>query len=73
LPPNIFRTVFDRFYRVDTSRSRVDGHAGLGLAICKTIVDAERGSLTVESSEGVGTTFEVRLASHPPATQPADR
>ena len=63
--------IFERFYRIDKSRSRVDGHAGLGLAICKTIVDAEHGSIVVRSSEGVGTTFEVRLAGYPPEVPPA--
>ena len=63
--------IFDRFYRVDKSRSRVDGHAGLGLAICKTIVDAEHGRITVQSAEGVGTTFEVRLPREPQEAHPA--
>ena len=62
--------IFDRFYRVDKSRSRVDGHAGLGLAICKTIVDGERGRITVQSAEGVGTTFEVWLPREPREAHP---
>jgi two-component system, OmpR family, sensor kinase len=53
--------IFDRFYRADKARTRSAGHAGLGLAICKTIVDAERGRIDVVSSPGAGSTFTVRF------------
>jgi len=53
--------IFERFYRADKSRSRADGHAGLGLAISRTIVDAEHGRVDVRSVEGQGSTFTVRL------------
>ena len=53
--------IFDRFYRVDKSRSRAQGHVGLGLAICRTIVEAEHGSIEVTSELNVGATFTVRL------------
>jgi len=53
--------IFDRFYRVDKSRSRVDGGYGLGLAICKGIAEAHHGTIHVESSLGKGSTFYVRL------------
>jgi signal transduction histidine kinase len=53
--------IFERFYRVDKSRSRIQGKTGLGLAICKSIVEAQSGSIKAQSEPGKGTTFEVRL------------
>lgn len=45
----------ERFYRIDESRSRDDGGCGLGLAICKTIMDAHGGTMRIESTLGTGT------------------
>jgi len=53
--------LFERFYRVDVSRSRKMGGTGLGLAIVKHIVIANGGSITVESAPGEGSRFVIRL------------
>lgn len=57
--------LFDRFYRVDPSRSRLEGGSGLGLAISQRIVAIHGGTLHVESVAGEGTTFTVRLPLAP--------
>ncbi|GGG58494.1 two-component sensor histidine kinase [Salipiger pallidus] len=51
----------ERFYRVDTHRSREKGGTGLGLAIVKHIVNRHRGRMRIESAPGKGTTFSVVL------------
>jgi two-component system phosphate regulon sensor histidine kinase PhoR len=53
--------LFERFYRVDKARSRELGGTGLGLAIVRHIALAHRGSVSVESTVGVGSTFSLRL------------
>lgn len=53
--------VFDRFYRGDPSRTRSTGGAGLGLAICKAVVEKAGGAVTLASQLGLGTTVTVRL------------
>ena len=53
--------LFDRFYRVDKTRSRAAGGAGLGLAISRWIAEAHGGSVHAESSPGEGSKFTVRL------------
>lgn len=55
--------IFERFTRLDDSRSRATGGAGLGLAIAKEIVEAHRGRILVESGEG-GARFIVRLPAN---------
>ena len=51
--------VFDRFYRVDTGRSRERGGAGLGLAICAAIAEAHGGMIALTSAVGHGTHVEL--------------
>jgi heavy metal sensor kinase len=61
IPAEDLPYIFERFYRVDKSRARTQGHAGLGLAICKAIVEAHSGSIAAASQPGAGSTFTVRL------------
>jgi two-component system OmpR family sensor kinase len=58
--------IFDRFYRADQSRSQASGHAGLGLAITKAIVESHRGTIHATSLTGQGSTFVVRLPNQNP-------
>ena len=61
IPAQDLPHIFERFYRVDKSRSRLEGRTGVGLAICKAIVDAHAGGIEVSSEPGAGSTFTVRL------------
>jgi len=67
IPPEDVPHVFDRFYRVEKSRSRESGGAGLGLAIVKKIIEAHDGVITVTSELEKGTTFAFRLPVHVPS------
>lgn len=53
--------IFERFYRVDKSRTRHEGGSGLGLAIVKHIIEAHKQRINVNSKEGEGTTFTFTL------------
>jgi two-component system phosphate regulon sensor histidine kinase PhoR len=57
------RKIFDRFYQTDTSLSRRAEGTGLGLSIVKFIVDAHKGTISVDSELGKGTTFTIRLTA----------
>ena len=60
IAPEDLPRLFGRFYRADQSRTG-SGNSGLGLAICKAIVEAHGGTIEVASGENIGTTFIVRL------------
>ena len=61
MAPADLERIFDRFYRVNSDRSRNTGGSGLGLAIAQTIARAHRGSLSARSELGQGATFLLRL------------
>ena len=69
IPPEHLPYIFERFYRVDRSRSRATGGAGLGLAIVKQLVEAHGGQIRVESEVGRGTQFTFTLPVAEPQPQ----
>ena len=60
IAPNELDKIFNKFYQVESSKKKT-GSAGLGLAICKGIVEAHNGRIWVESQLGIGSTFVFRL------------
>ncbi len=66
IPSQHLDRVFERFYRMDSSRSREQGGSGLGLAIGRAIAEAHGGALTVSNREGAGATFKLRLPRNGP-------
>jgi len=67
IPEECVARVFERFYRVDKSRSRAEGGFGLGLAIVKWVAEAHHGAVTLASRPGGGSVFTVEL----PLTAPS--
>ncbi|MCR5421875.1 MAG: GerMN domain-containing protein, partial [Lachnospiraceae bacterium] len=61
IPQDSLAHIYERFYRVDKSHSREIGGTGLGLAITRNTVLMHDGAIKVESSEGVGTTFTIKI------------
>ena len=68
IPPEDLPHVFERFYRVDKSRSATSGGTGIGLAVVKTLVERMDGQVQAASTPGVGTrmTFTLKTAPAPP-------
>lgn len=74
MTPDVKDKIFERFYRADPSRQATGIHAGLGLAIVKEYVNRLGGTITVESSPDVGSTFRVTIPAPlivPSATEKA--
>lgn len=67
IAPDQLPRIFDRFYQVNKARTWTEGSCGLGLAICKTIVEAHGGTITAKSQVEVGSTIEVRLPTAKPS------
>jgi two-component system sensor histidine kinase SenX3 len=67
IPEGDIDRIFERFYRVDPARSRVTGGTGLGLAIVRNVARNHGGDVHVDSREGEGSTFAIRLPQ-PPST-----
>jgi two-component system sensor histidine kinase SenX3 len=61
IPARDLERIFERFYRVDRARSRETGGTGLGLAIVRHVAGNHGGDVRVESREGEGSTFTLRL------------
>jgi signal transduction histidine kinase len=71
IPPEHVPLVFERFYRVDRSRTRSTGGSGIGLAIVKELVQAHGGTIEMRSEVGVGTTVAFTLPVADPLAHPA--
>jgi two-component system sensor histidine kinase SenX3 len=71
IPTRDIDRVFERFYRVDSARSRQTGGTGLGLAIVKHVAESHGGSVSLESELGVGSTFTLRLPITPKSERSA--
>ncbi len=69
IAPEDLERIFERFYRIDQSRSRATGGTGLGLSLVKNITQKHLGEIQVKSKIGSGSTFTIRL---PLATAPID-
>jgi two-component system sensor histidine kinase BaeS len=64
IPEKDLDLIFERFFRGDSSRSRMTGGTGIGLSIVKAYIEMQGGTISVESKECIGTTFTIRLPNH---------
>lgn len=69
IPPEHLPRIFERFYRADSGRSREAGGTGLGLAIVKHLVEAHGGTVSAESTVGMGTTIRILFPDSVTANQ----
>lgn len=70
IDPELAPRVFERFYRLDSSRDRSTGGSGLGLSIVKAIIDSHKGEISVHQTPGGGATFRVDLPIPPEGVLP---
>lgn len=61
IPEHLIHRIFDKFYRVDSSRSKYTGGRGLGLTLTKAIIELHNGTIQVQSEEGEGTIFTLHI------------
>lgn len=61
IPQNLLNNIFDRFYRLESSRNKTHGGVGLGLSVVKSIVEMHQGSISVISNDEIGIMFETKL------------
>ncbi len=73
IPPADRDRIFERFYRVDRARSRATGGTGLGLAIVRHVARNHGGDVSVDSREGEGSTFVIKLPNAPTDKTEIDR
>lgn len=66
IPAKVLPRIFDKFYQVETAATRKAAGSGLGLSICKHVVEAHGGTIAVRSQEGKGTLFEIHLPRRRP-------
>ena len=61
MAPEELAHIFEPFYRIDKSRAKTTAGFGLGLSLCKAIIEAHKGTIEVSSKIGQGTTFRIML------------
>ncbi|UVI35451.1 sensor histidine kinase [Brevibacterium spongiae] len=72
IDPEVVPRIFERFYRLDVSRTRDTGGSGLGLSIVKAIVENHHGAISVHETPGGGATFRIDLPISEPGSPAAD-